>query len=230
MKKWLVIIFLLVFLPQTSAAAADSNQVPASTPINNDYVLHSGDIVAINVYGYPELSFPSMGQPEGLTIRPDGKITYPFLGEIVAEGITAKQLSGLLTDRLGTLYVNPTVSVNLMRFGTDRVYVLGEVNAPGSYELDKSRNLLDAIGAAKGWTKDAAKTKVFVIRKNQKGEPPLKVNLMGLLKDGDTSKNIPLQQGDVVFLTGNNRIDFVRDIVPIINAAYLIYDIGRNNN
>jgi polysaccharide export outer membrane protein len=85
---------------------------------------------------------------------------------------------------------------------------------------------LDAIGAAKGWTKDAAKTKVYIIRKNQQGEPPLKINLMKLLKEGDTSKNYPLQQGDVVYLTENHRIDFAKDVVPLINAAYMITWIG----
>ena len=125
--------------------------------------------------------------------------------------------------------MNPVLSVNIMRFGTDRIYVLGEVNQPGAYELDKSRNLLDAIGAARGWTKDAAKTKVFIIRKDQNGKPPLKVDLMALLKEGDTSKNYPLQQGDVVYLTENHRIDFAKDIVPLINAAYMITWISDDN-
>ena len=224
MKKcMLILLFLLLgFIPQVNAAVANTNQVPSVPQTVNDYVLHSGDVLSINVYGYPELSFPSMGQPEGITIRPDGKITYPFLGEIVAQGMTTREFSQLLTGKLESLYVNPTVSVNIVRLGTERVYVLGEVNQPGSYELDKSRNLLDAIGAAKGWTKNAAKTKVYVIRKNQKGEAPLKVNLMTLLKEGDTSKNYPLQQGDIVYLTENHRIDFAQDIVPLINAAYMI--------
>lgn len=218
MKKWmfLTLLFLVLVTSQVSAA-------------NGDYILHSGDMLGIDIYGYPELSFPSIGHPEGLTIRPDGKITYPLLGEITAEGITAKEFASLLTDKLSHYYLNPAVSVNLMRMGTERVYVLGEVNQPGSYELDKSRNLLDAIGAARGWTKDAAKTKIFLIRKNSKGEPPTKINLMALLKKGDISKNVPLQQGDVIFLTGNNRIDFAKDILPFVSAAYMISWISDRN-
>lgn len=218
MKKWMLLTLLFLVLVTAPVSAA-----------NGDYVLHSGDMLGIDIYGYPELSYPAIGHPEGLTIRPDGKITYPLLGEIVAEGITAKEFARLLTDKLSHYYLNPAVSVNLMRMGTERVYVLGEVNQPGSYELDKSRNLLDAIGAARGWTKDAAKTKIFLIRKNSKGEPPTKINLMALLKEGDTSKNVPLQQGDVVFLTGNNRIDFARDVLPFISAAYMITYIGDRN-
>lgn len=232
MKKWLLILMILVCVPVTAngAAGAGENPTGAVPPAVTEYVLHAGDILSINVYGYPDLSFPTMGHPEGLTIRPDGKITYPFLGEVTAQGMTARELTKYLTERLGELYVNPTVSVNVLRMGTDRVYVLGEVNMPGSYELDKSRTLLDAIGAARGWTKDAAKTKVFVIRANQKGTSPMKVNLLALLKEGDMSRNIPLQQGDVVYLTGNNRIDFAKDIVPLVNAAYMITWISNRNN
>ena len=222
MKKWLIIILFLIFMPQASAATADVNIAAVKNLTTSDYVLHPGDMLSINVYGYPELSFPSLGYSEGLTIRPDGKITYPFLGEIVVQGITAKELSKLLADRLGALYVDPVLTVNVMRFGTERIYVLGEVNQPGSYELDKSRNLLDAIGAARGWTKDAAKKKVFIIRRNQNGTPPIKVNLMTLLNKGDMSLNYPLQQGDVIYLTENHRIDFAKDVVPLINAAYLV--------
>lgn len=229
MKKLLVLVAFLVFMSQTCAAAADVNTVPVANPTNSDYILHQGDMVSIDVFGYPELSFPNTGHLEGITIRPDGKMNYPFLGEIAVQGLTVKELSKLLSDRLVELYVNPVISVNVMRFGTERIYVLGEVNLPGSYELDKSRNLLDAIGAAKGWTKDAAKKKVYVIRKNQKGEPPLRINLLSLLNEGDTSKNIQLQQGDVVYLSENHRIDFARDVVPLINAAYMVTWISDSN-
>ena len=230
MKKWLILTMVLVLMPQTGilAAAAGAAQPDANNSIGA-YILHPGDMLSINVFGYPELSFPNPGHMEGLTIRPDGKLTYPFLGEITAKGMSVKDFAKLLSDQLGEIYVNPVLSVNIMRFGTDRIYVLGEVNQPGAYELDKSRNLLDAIGAARGWTKDAAKTKVFIIRKDQNGKPPLKVDLMALLKEGDTSKNYPLQQGDVVYLTENHRIDFAKDIVPLINDAYMITWISNDN-
>ena len=230
MKKWLILTMVLVLMPQTGilAAAAGAAQPDANNSIGA-YILHPGDMLSINVFGYPELSYPNQGHMEGLTIRPDGKLTYPFLGEITAKGMSVKDFAKLLSDQLGEIYVNPVLSVNIMRFGTERIYVLGEVNQPGAYELDKSRNLLDAIGAARGWTKDAAKTKVFIIRKDQNGKPPLKVNLMALLKEGDTSKNYPLQQGDVVYLTENHRIDFAKDIVPLINAAYMITWISDDN-
>ena len=83
MRKWLFLVMILVILPHTGVLAAETN--PAPTPdVNNSngaYILHPGDMLSINVFGYPELSFPNQGHMEGLTIRPDGKLTYPFLGK-----------------------------------------------------------------------------------------------------------------------------------------------------
>jgi len=232
MRKWIWIIMVIFFMPQ-AFAAADTNSNPVTSANDGKYLLHAGDMISINVYGYPELNFPNGEQMEGLTIRMDGKIIYPFLGEINAEGISAKELAQRIADQLGKAYVNPRVGVNIMRFGTDRIYVLGEVNRPSSYELAKSRTLLDAIAAASGWTTNAAKTKVFLIRKDQRGKPPLKVNLLTLIEKGDTSVNHTLQRGDIVYLAGSNKIDFAQDIVPLINAASMLQqmqEIKRENN
>ena len=232
MRKWIWIIMVILFMPQ-AYAAADTNSNPDTSANDGKYLLRAGDMISINVYGYPELNFPNGEQGQGLTIRMDGKITYPFLGEINAEGISAKELAQRITDQLGKAYVNPRVGVNIMRFGTDRIYVLGEVNRPSSYELAKSRTLLDAIAAASGWTTNAAKTKVFLIRKDQRGKPPIKVNLLTLIEKGDTSINHALQRGDIVYLTGSNRIDFAQDIVPMINAVSMLQqmqEIKRENN
>ncbi len=91
---------------------------------------------------------------------------------------------------------------------------------------------MDAIGAAKGWTKDAAKTKVFIIHKDHKGEA-VRVNLMELLKKADVSKNPRLQEGDIVYLTENNRIDITKDILPLTQIYYNLKTsavFGGNNN
>ena len=213
LKRWLILLALAAtLLPNLLASASE-------------YILRPGDVVSVNVFGYPELSYPAPGNPESITIRPDGKFAYPLVGEITAEGLSPQGLAQTINTLLGKYYVAPRVTVNVTRFSTERVYVVGEVTAPGLYELDKSRNLMDAIGAAKGWTKDAAKTKVFLIHKDQVGEP-LRVNLMELLKKGDVSKNPLLREGDIVYLTENNRIDITRDILPLTQIFYNLKAVG----
>ena len=221
MKKWFLLLMLLLIYPNTGVLAAE---------LNLPYILHPGDVLSINVAGYPDLSFPQTKAGPGITIGLDGKIAYPFLGEVSTQGLTADQLANLLAERLKGVYVNSVVSVNVMRYGKERIYVLGEVNRPGSYELDKVRTLLDAIGAASGWRTDAAKTKVFIIRKDQNGKPPLKVNLMSLLENGDTSTNYLLREGDVVFLVGSNKLNIAADLLPLVNAAYQLAKFNQLNS
>lgn len=221
MKKWFLLLMLLLIYPNTGVLAAE---------LNLPYILHPGDVLSINVAGYPDLSFPQTKAGPGITIGLDGKIAYPFLGEVSTQGLTADQLANLLAERLKGVYVNSVVSVNVMRYGKERIYVLGEVNRPGSYELDKVRTLLDAIGAASGWRTDAAKTKVFIIRKDQNGKPPLKVNLMSLLENGDTSTNYLLREGDVVFLVGSNKLNIAADLLPMVNAAYQLAKFNQLNS
>lgn len=206
------VLLLVLMMPKTHAATTE-------------YLLRQGDVLSIKVFGQPDLSFPAPGNPDFITIRPDGCFAYPFAGEVKAEGLSPQGLAQLIYSLLSKYYVDPGVTVNVIRFSTERVYVLGEVNAPGLYELDKSRNLMDAIGAAKGWTKDAAKTKVFIIHKDQKGEPS-RINLLELLKRGDIAKNIRLQEGDIVYLTENHRISITNDILPWTQIYYNLKTVG----
>jgi polysaccharide biosynthesis/export protein len=185
-----------------------------------DYKLDQGDVLSISVYGYEEL------QIEGLPIRPDGKISFPLVGEIQAAGLTPDKLNESLTTALSEYIKHPKVIVNVQQFRTTRVYVLGQVIKPGMYEIVKQHNLLDAIGMAGGYTEKAAKKKIYIIHKNQ-SDKPITVNLLKLLERGDMTQNIPLEDGDVVYLTGNKKINFARDILPYITAMYQVNEMGE---
>lgn len=185
------------------------------------YQLGPGDILDISVWGYEDL------RVKELAVRPDGMIAFPLVGEVKASGLTPAVLNQTITGLLSNYVKNPMVTVNILKFRTTRVYVLGEVAKPGMYELEKQHNLLDAIGAAGSYTKYAAKKKIFVIRKNQIDKPQ-QVNLLQLLEKGDMSQNYELTDGDVVYLTKNNRIDFAKDILPWISATYQVSRIDNN--
>ncbi|TCL70775.1 polysaccharide export outer membrane protein [Hydrogenispora ethanolica] len=179
----------------------------------DDYRLGPGDVITISVYGYPEL------QVEELSIGADGRIIFPLAGGLVATGLTTQELANQLTSSLALYVKNPHVTVNVSKFRTTRVYVLGEVSKPGMYEIEKQHNLLDAIGMAGGYTKFAVRSKVYVVRKGSSQYQ--EVNLDSILKKGDMSQNIALNDGDVVFLT-KSGMSFVYDILPLINSAYNI--------
>ncbi|WP_245867481.1 hypothetical protein SPSIL_042910 [Sporomusa silvacetica DSM 10669] len=180
-----------------------------------DYHLAPGDILSIGVWGYEEL------QLKQVIVRPDGKVSFPLVGEMKAEGISTGDFTAGLTKKLSEYVKNPQVTVNVDKFHTTRIYVLGQVNKPGMYEIEKQHNLLDAISMAGGYTKDAAKKKVMVLRKAEPGKVQT-VNLLNLLNKADLTQNYPLADGDIVFLKDNGRIDFARDIMPFVSGLYYV--------
>ena len=199
----------LVLCPLSSLAAT-----------GDDYRLSPNDVLTIGVWGFEEL------QVKELVIREDGKIGVPLAGEMQAGGLSVAQLTDTIIQGLKPYINNPKVTVNIFKYHTTRVYVLGEVVKPGLYDLDKQHNLIDAVSAAGGSTKDASKKKVFVISKDSKSKPQ-EADLLRLLRMGDMKQNLKLNDGDVVYLAENHRIDFARDILPLITA---IYDMKHFNN
>ena len=193
----------------------------------NEYLMSPGDKLNITILGHEDIS--SKENPNTTYIvRPDGKVSFPLIGEIDSKGMTVDTFTKTLQARLAEYLVNPEVTVNIAELGTTRVYVFGEVNKPGLYELTKSHDVLDAVGIANGFTKDAAKKKVFLVRRNKPNEA-IKVNLNDILKKGDLSQNHVVQEGDLLYLTSNGRIDFARDIMPFVSAAYMVSEIQNND-
>ena len=220
---------------------ATSEPVEQAQPVPK-YSMRSGDQLEIIVYGHDDISTSSQTGASGMVasnynasgrnvyvVRPDGKLDFPLIGEVDVDGKSVTQVREELTVRLTEYIKNPRVSVNISKWGTTRVYVLGEVKTPGLYELDKSRRVLDAIGKAGAYTKDAAKRNVFLIHQNHQGKP-IKIDLLKMLKEGDMTQNYELREGDVVYLNDNGRIDFVRDIVPFVSAIYMGTNIKKNVN
>ena len=210
MRK-IVVPVVLVLLLAVGAAVGQTAEP--------DYLLGPGDVLEISVWGYEELHHPA------LVIRPDGKIGFPLLVEVEAAGLTPAQLNQKLTTALAKYIVDPKVTVNVTKFRKTRVYVLGEVNRPGLCEIENEHNLLDAIGAAGGFTKAADKKRVYLVRKGQTHQYTI-VNLEKLMKKGDLTQNHQLSEGDVVFLA-RRKADYINDILPFISALYQISNFNK---
>lgn len=195
--------------------------VTPSFALAKDYVLGPGDVLAVSVWGFEEL------QAKDMIIRPDGKIAFPLAGELQAAGLTSLELTQKLTSSLAEYVINPLITVNIQKYRTTRVYVLGEVAKPGMYEIDKDHTVLDAIGIAGSYTKAAAKRKVHIISKDKPNQPR-KINLLDLLEKGDITQNVSLKEGDIVYLSKSNRVEFAKDILPFITGAFYINDVNNN--
>jgi polysaccharide export outer membrane protein len=160
------------------------------------YVLGPGDTIEIAVYGEADLS-------RTVTVKPDGAVSLPLLGEVKAAGRTTTQLAADLA-KLYTKYLRqPSVSVTVREFRVDRIYILGQVNRPGEYQLRPTAGILEVVASAGGPTIRADLAKVVVIRGRTEA---LQLNLLEAFA---TSRNleVKLLAGDVLFIPEtDNRI------------------------
>lgn len=209
------------------AFALASLALPAGA---EEYTLRPGDQLNIVIIQEQDISSNLQNSQETpYTVRPDGTVSFPLVGEINASGMTVDQFTRYLRNGLSRYYVEPDVTVNIVKLGGIRVHVFGEVKKPGTYELTKGHTIMDALGASGGFTWDAAKKKVFLIHQDDTNKA-IKINLNNMLKTGNLKDNLVLKEGDILYLTKNGRIDFARDIVPFLSGAYMISEIKDNND
>lgn len=213
-------------LKKSIMALAAVTALWTGTACAEEYYMRPGDELNIVVTQQQDLGNSSTNQSP-FVVRPDGNVSFPLVGEIHAEGMTVSQFTNVLQQGLSRYIVNPDVSVNISKLGRVRVYVFGEVRKPGAVELEKGHTVIDAIGAAQGFTRDTAKKKIFLIHQDQP-KSLIPINLNNMLKTGDMSQNVTLREGDILYLTKNHRIDFARDIAPIFSSIYMITEAKDN--
>lgn len=213
-------------LKKSILALAAVTALWTGTACSEEYYMRPGDELNIVVTQQQDLGNSSTNQSP-FVVRPDGNVSFPLVGEIHAEGMTVSQFTDVLQQGLARYIVDPDVSVNISKLGRVRVYVFGEVRKPGAVELEKGHTVIDAIGAAQGFTRDTAKKKIFLIHQDQP-KSLIPINLNNMLKTGDMSQNVTLREGDILYLTKNHRIDFARDIAPIFSSIYMITEEKDN--
>jgi polysaccharide export outer membrane protein len=172
--------------PTTSAVPS----LPANT--SPDYRLQPGDKIHVEVYHDQDLS-PS------LQIRPDGKITLPLLGDLPAAGRTSLELRDDIAKQLNDYITNPVVTVMVLETTPQVVYVMGEVNKPGTLPLMGGRlSILQALAMAGGFTDFANKKDIRILRHGKKGMETLKFNYKEALED--LHEPLQLMAGDTVIV------------------------------
>ena len=189
------------------------------TAAAEEYIMSPGDQLQIYVLGHPDISSTRANNDSSYTVRPDGKMSFPLVGEIDVNGLTVFEFTNLLTRELSEYIINPSITVNVAKLGTTRVFVLGEVRDQGMYELTKSHRVLDALGAAGGFNQKSAKKNIFLVRNlGRDGENVLRLNIHNYLRKGDISQNVVLHEGDCLYLTSNHKLTF-GNILSLVSSA-----------
>ena len=163
---------------------------PIRVTAQQRYILGVEDVIEVVVFGNAEVS-------RTVTIRPDGMVSLPLIGEVAAAGLTPEHLRQQLSRLFAAFLRNPQVTVIVRELHKLRVSVLGLVTRPGVYELMQGATVLDALAAAQGLAVDAGLGEARLMRG---GDPPVVIDLERLLLRGELALNLPLLPGDALVI------------------------------
>jgi polysaccharide export outer membrane protein len=173
----------------------------ASLIVTPDYIVGPEDVLEITVWKNAELS-------KVVTVRPDGRISLPLIGDVTAVGRTPVQLTDEISAKLKEFKENPNISIVVKEVNSYAVFVLGEVKKPGKYPLKSKTTLLQAITIASGFDEKAARNKIVVFRLGETGRPNEKFRASYddiVLRDG-VGQNIELKPGDTVVVPSETMV------------------------
>lgn len=178
-----------------SAGNVTSGAPPAPAPITDDYQIGVDDIVQVSVWRNPELGITA-------PVRPDGKISVPLVGDVVAGGRTPDAVAKDLQEKLSVLVREPQVTVIITELRSheylSRVRVTGAVRTPVSIPYRQGMTVLDAVLAAGGVTEFAAPDRTSLHRKSGDTAQAYGVQLGSILNSGDLGTNYTVAPGDVI--------------------------------
>jgi polysaccharide export outer membrane protein len=180
-------VLWIVLGPCLPSAGQDPQEKMAT-----EYRLGAKDLLEIKVLGEDKLSTT-------VRVSEEGKITFPYLGEILVDGLTAAQLEKTLSRLLEEKYIiNPQVKVSIKEFRSKRVSILGAIVKQGSYELLGRTTLLEILAEAGGLARDAGK-EIIIIRQQADGSNvSLKIPVEDLMQKGEAKLNLVLEPNDII--------------------------------
>lgn len=179
-----VIFFVFIFFCGT--AFADGESI-------SEYRIGVGDVIQISVWQYEQFNSTT-------TVGPDGKITTPFLGDIVAAGFTRKELKEDVTKRLSKFIKEEAeVTVSIVQFNSQKISIFGRVANQRTISFSSIPSLLEVIVHAVP-APDADLTAVKIISSDPSVRKPITVNMMEVIQSGDISKLPRLYSGDTVYV------------------------------
>lgn len=146
----------------------------------NAYAIGIGDVIEISVWKSPELSV-------SVPVRPDGRVSVPLLGDVQAAGMTPLALKEELTRSFRKYVTAPEVSVVIKEINSRKVFVTGEVKAPGAFDLQPRTKLMQVLAMAGGLT-PYAKGRVIVLRDNREGKE----------QDGNPDRRYEIDIGSII--------------------------------
>ncbi|MDP1948340.1 MAG: polysaccharide biosynthesis/export family protein [Nitrospirota bacterium] len=187
--------------PSAVSSPHESAQEKSSLIVTTDYILGPEDVLEITVWRNVDLS-------KTVTVRPDGRISLPLIGDVSAVGKTTVQLADEISGKLKEYKENPQVTILVKEVNSYAIYVLGEVAHPGKFPLKSKTTLLQAVTVAGGFTPTAARNKIVVFRfaKDGAGQIKIKASYDDIVLREGSNQNIELKPGDQIVVPSETMV------------------------
>jgi polysaccharide export outer membrane protein len=187
----IVVSFVLAWVALASPGWAAEKG--GAQPVVPEYRIGPGDVLSIEVWKDAALS-------RLVTVLPDGKISFPLIGELTAGDRTVAELKKEIETKISRYVPDSPLTVEVRQINSLHVYVLGRVNAPGRFVLTSNVTVLQALATAGGPNAFANKSRIRIFRQEGGKSLSLSFDYDDVTAGKDTESNILLQRGDVIFV------------------------------
>jgi polysaccharide export outer membrane protein len=176
-----------------SAAIAQAMQQVARA--KNDYRLAPADLLSVTVYQDKDMD-------RKVRVNSDGTISLPLIGAVQIGGMTLADAQAVIEKKLSQFLVSPQASLFIEDYGNKTVFVMGEVQKPGSYPIptESRMTLLEAISTAGGFTPVAAQDRARVLRYVDGQSVTYTINTREITSQGQKEKDMILLPNDIVYV------------------------------
>ena len=176
---------------ETNAAAPATP--PAAAPETGTYMVNPGDILDISIWKEVDLQKQTV-------VRPDGYFSFPLTGDIRAAGRTIEDVRREVASRVSKFVPDPVVSVSILEPRGSKVYVIGQVNRPGEFPINRYVDVVQALSIAGGTTPFAQLDNIKILRREGDRQLAIPFVYSDIAAGKRLQQNILLKPGDTVLV------------------------------
>ncbi len=158
-----------------------------------DYTIAPADVLEISIWGEEELA-------RQLVVRPDGKVSFPLIGDIEVAGKTTSQVKKLVEEKIRPYIPEASATVIVSQLGSLQYFVIGKVAKPGMFNVSKPLTVLQALAMAGGLTTFANESNISIVRYYGEKTTRFPFNYKEVKQGKNLQQNILLERGDVVLV------------------------------
>lgn len=185
--KNILLSLLLVVSAVSSAHASDAN-------VDQSYEIQAGDVLFVSVWKEEDM------QREVL-VGPDGTISFPLAGDMSISGKTVAQVRAELVGRISEYIPDPSISVSIVKVAGNKIYVLGQVNKPGEFVIDRQVDVMQALSMAGGMTPFADLNDIKILRRGNDGiQQVMMFDYKRVSRGKSLNQNVILKSGDTIMV------------------------------